>query len=107
MNIDGGLQNFTNSIQNAYVQDNQLTIVALKEGLTSGMLASKNLQDFTFGVWAAKIRLPYGQGMWPAWWLLGNGDKYNLWWPTVGEIDILEMVGASTRVPTHETDQYA
>jgi beta-glucanase (GH16 family) len=36
------------------------------------MLASKNLQEFTFVVWAAKIRLPYGQGMWLAWWLLGN-----------------------------------
>jgi beta-glucanase (GH16 family) len=93
LHVDGGLQNFTNSIYNAYVQDSQLTIVALKEGLTSSMLTSKDLQEFTYGTWAAKISLPYGQGMWPAWWLLGNGEKYNLWWPTVGEIDILEMIG--------------
>jgi beta-glucanase (GH16 family) len=107
MHIDGGLQNFTASIQNAYVQDNKLTIVALKEGLTAAMLASKNLQEFTFGVWAAKIRLPYGQGIWPAWWLVGNADKYSIWWPTCGENDILEMVGGTTRAHTNETDMNA
>ena len=95
IHIDGGIQNYTDSIQNSYVQNNQLTIVALKEGYTSAMLTSQNLQEFTFGIFAAKIRLPYGQGMWPAWWLLGNGDKYNLYWPTVGEIDILEMIGGN------------
>jgi len=105
MGIDGGLQNFTDSIYNSYVQNGQLIITALKEGLTSAMLTSKGLQEFTFGVWAAKIRLPYGQGIWPAWWLLGNADKYDLWWPTCGENDILEMVGGSTRA--NLTDQYA
>jgi len=54
-----------------------LKIVTLKEGLTSAMLRSKNLQEFNFRVFAAKICLPYGTGM----------------WPIVGEIDILEMVG--------------
>jgi len=103
--IDGGLQNFTDSIQNAYVQDGQLKIVAFKEGLTSAMLHSQNLQEFTFGVFAAKIQLPYGKGMWPAWWLLGDGDKYNLTWPTVGEIDILEMVGGY--MYWKQGDQYA
>ena len=93
MNVDGGLQNFTDSIYNSYVQNGELTIVAFKEGLTSGMLTSKGLQEFTFGTFAAKIRLPYGQGMWPAYWLLGNAEKYGLWWPTCGEIDILEMIG--------------
>ena len=102
---NASLQNFTDSIYNAYVQDNQLTIAALREGYTSAMLTSKNLQEFTFGIWAAKIRLPYGQGMWPAWWLVGNGDKYGLDWPTVGENDILEMIGGNTRA--NLTDQYA
>ncbi|CAF3252024.1 unnamed protein product [Rotaria sp. Silwood2] len=60
------------------------------------MLSSVNLQQFTFGKFAAKIRLPYSKGIWPAWWLVGNAwDKYKLYWPTVGEIDILEMVGGN------------
>ena len=90
----GGIQNFTDRIENAYVQDNQLTIVAMKEGYTSAMLSSVYLQEFTFGKFAAKIRLPYSQGMWPAYWLVGNAwDKYKLFWPTVGEIDIIETIG--------------
>jgi beta-glucanase (GH16 family) len=71
------------------------------------MLTSKDLQEFSFGTWAAKIRLPYEQGMWPAWWLLRNGEKYKLWWPTVGEIDILEMIGSRTGTSTDGTNQYA
>lgn len=89
-----GLQNFSTSIYNAYVQSNQLTIVAMKENYTSAMLSSIGLVEFTYGKFAAKIRVPYGQGMWPAWWLLGDAPKeYNIWWPTIGEIDILEMIG--------------
>ncbi len=105
---DAGLQRFTDSIYNSYVQENQLTIAALKEeneGFTSAILSSKNLQEFIFGVWAAKIRLPYGQGIWPAWWCMGNADAYNLTWPTVGEIDTMEMVGGNKRA--NLTDQYA
>jgi beta-glucanase (GH16 family) len=104
LNVDGGLRNFTDSIYNSYVQ---LMIVALKEGLTSAMLTSKDLQELTFGTWAAKIRLPYGQGMWPVWWLLRNEEKYKLWWPTVGEIDILEMIGSRTGTSTDGTNQNA
>jgi beta-glucanase (GH16 family) len=105
--IDGGIQNYTDSIQNAYVQNNQLTIAVLKESCTSAMLRGQDLQEFTFGVFAAKIRLPYGQGMWPAWWMVGNAVKYKLWWPTEGEIDILEMIGGNTRPNVNLTDQYA
>lgn len=103
--IDGGIQNYTASIQNSYVQNGQLTIVAMKEGNASAMLTSQDLQEFTFGIWAAKIRLPYGQGLWPAWWLVGSGMKYGLHWPTVGEIDILEMVGGTRQV--NSTDKHA
>jgi beta-glucanase (GH16 family) len=93
-NINGGLQNYTDSIYNAYVQNNQLHIVAMKENYTSAMLNSAGLQEFTYGKFAAKIRMPYGQGMWPAWWLLVNAYKqYYFYWPTVGEIDIVEMIG--------------
>ncbi|CAF1202319.1 unnamed protein product [Didymodactylos carnosus] len=41
-----------------------------------------------------QIRLPCGKGIWPAFWLLGNAwDKYKYYWPTVGGIDIVEMIG--------------
>jgi beta-glucanase (GH16 family) len=66
-NINGGLQNYTDSIYNAYVQNNRLHIVAMRENYTSAMLSSWSIQEFTYGKFAAKIRLPYGQGIWPAW----------------------------------------
>lgn len=94
---DGGIENYTDSIQNAYVQNNQLTIVAVKDGdqYISARLSSKYLQEFTFGVFAAKIRMPYSKGIWPGWWLTGDGTNHSVWWPTTGEIDIIEMLGGS------------
>jgi len=103
--LDEGLENYTNSIYNSYIQNGQLTIVAMKDGYQSAELSSANLQEFTFGVFAAKIRLPYGKGIWPAWWLKGNDHKYGLFWPTTGEIDIVEMWGGTTS--PNFTDQYS
>jgi beta-glucanase (GH16 family) len=76
------------------VQNNQLHMVAMKENFTSGRITSVGRQEFTYGKFAAKIRMPYGQGMWPAWWLVGDAyNEYTFYWPTVGEIDIVEMIG--------------
>lgn len=94
-NHDAGIETYTDSIQNSYVQNGQLTLVAMKEGYISAMLSTENLQEFTFGVFAAKIRMPYGRGIWPAWWMYGHDHKTNLTWPTVGEIDIVEMWGGT------------
>jgi hypothetical protein len=66
---DAGLENDTDSIQNSYVQNGQLTIVAMKEQYQSAMLTTADIHEFTFGVFAAKTRLPYGDGIWPAWWM--------------------------------------
>lgn len=54
----------------------------------SGRLHTKNKVEFTHGTAAARIKLTEGKGLWPAWWLLGNGN-----WPQSGEIDIMEFVG--------------
>ena len=54
----------------------------------SARIHTKGKFDFKYGRAEARIRLPEGEGVWPAWWLLGNGK-----WPTTGEIDIMEYVG--------------
>jgi beta-glucanase (GH16 family) len=104
VHYDAGLENYTDSIQNSYVQDGKLTIVAMKEGYQSAMLDSKNLQEFTFGIFAAKIRLPYGKGIWPAWWISGYDHQTHLQWPTIGEIDIIEMYGGN-QTHNNNTDE--
>ena len=54
----------------------------------SGRLHTKDKVEFTYGTAAARIKMTEGKGLWPAWWLLGNGN-----WPQTGEIDIMEFIG--------------
>ncbi|MBY6216860.1 family 16 glycosylhydrolase [Qipengyuania aquimaris] len=54
----------------------------------SGRIESQGKFDFTHGRAEARIKLPDNVGVWPAFWLLGNGK-----WPDTGEIDIMEYVG--------------
>jgi beta-glucanase (GH16 family) len=54
----------------------------------SGRIDSRGKVEFRYGTAEARIRLPEGAGLWPAWWALGAGR-----WPETGEIDIMEYVG--------------
>ena len=65
---------------------------------TSGRLESRGKVEFTYGTASARIRLPAGVGLWPAFWALGAGR-----WPDTGEMDIMENVGdpAWTNVALH------
>ncbi len=51
----------------------------------------------TYGRFDARIRLPRGQGMWPAFWALGT-DIGDVGWPTCGELDIMETIGSTMKV---------
>lgn len=59
-----------------------------KADFLSGRVESQGKFDFTYGRAEARIKMPDAEGVWPAFWLLGN-DK----WPGTGEIDIMEYVG--------------
>lgn len=64
--------------------------------MTTAMLTSRGKYDsFTHGVIEARVRLPTGQGLWPAFWLLGNGTGSE-GWPATGEIDVFEFVNNAT-----------
>jgi beta-glucanase (GH16 family) len=54
----------------------------------SGRMDTQHKVDFIYGTVAARMKLPPGSGLWPAFWILGNGD-----WPQTGEIDVMENVG--------------
>ena len=87
-------QNYTNSTANSSVANGLLTITARENGssYTSARLKSQGLQDFQFGRIDIRAKLPEGQGIWPALWMLGINIT-NGGWPQCGEIDIMEMVG--------------
>jgi beta-glucanase (GH16 family) len=55
----------------------------------SGRIDTRDRFDFRYGTVSARIKLPVGQGLWPAFWAMGYGE-----WPANGEIDIMEYVGA-------------
>ena len=104
---DGGwgnheLEYYTNRPQNAYIHDGNLVIAALKENYpgtdgrsrkyTSARLKTMGKFSQTYGRFESRIRITAGQGMWPAFWMLGD-DIEKLGWPDCGEIDIMENVG--------------
>jgi len=59
-----------------------------KVDFVSGRINTRGKFEFTYGRAAARIKMPDAVGVWPAFWLLGNGN-----WPETGEIDIMEYVG--------------
>ena len=109
-------QHYTNRIDNSYVSDGTLKIVAKKETFndqghtkqyTSARLNSKFA--FTYGVVEIRAKLPTGVGTWPAIWTLGKNINENgaYWqqqghgsvsWPACGEIDIMEHWGSNQNV---------
>ncbi|MCF8241623.1 MAG: family 16 glycosylhydrolase [Melioribacteraceae bacterium] len=93
-------QYYTDRDTNAFVQDGKLTIRALEESFggrdyTSARLITKDNKSFQYGKIEARMKLPYGQGIWPAFWMLGQNIS-SVGWPACGEIDIMEMIGGST-----------
>lgn len=95
-------QYYTNRSENAYVQDGVLHIRANKEDYegakyTSARMITKGKFSFTYGTIEARIALPTGNGIWPAFWMLGeNIDAVS--WPACGEIDIIEAVNSENVV---------
>jgi beta-glucanase (GH16 family) len=93
---------YTARLKNASIRDGNLVITAREEKYTG---ADKKTWDYTsarlktagkfsqvYGRFEARIKIPYGQGIWPAFWMLGTDiDKSG--WPACGEIDVMENIG--------------
>ena len=91
------LEYYTDREENAFIDSGNLVIVAREEkfnnfSYTSARLRTKDLADWKFGRVEVRARLPKGQGIWPAVWMLSTQEVFG-GWPTSGEIDIMELVG--------------
>jgi|HubBroStandDraft_2_1064218.scaffolds.fasta_scaffold213118_1 beta-glucanase (GH16 family) len=96
------LESYTNRKENARIEKGNLVITAQKQtytgadgvtrDYTSARLKTQNLFTQTYGRFEARIKIPEGQGMWPAFWMLGQ-DIPSAGWPKCGEIDIMENIG--------------
>lgn len=88
------------STPNSYVgTDGYLHIIAQQPSpgvYTTAQIWSKKLFSFQYGRIEARIKAPEGQGIWPAFWLLGNNGR----WPACGEMDIMERINAAGLPPS-------
>jgi beta-glucanase (GH16 family) len=91
------LEYYTDRINNAHIEDGKLVIEAQREhfggrNITSARLLTKGKWSWTCGKFEARIKIPRGQGIWPAFWMLGTNIS-SVGWPACGEIDIMENIG--------------
>jgi beta-glucanase (GH16 family) len=96
------LETYTNRPENAQIENGNLVISARKENFegedhlpreyTSARLKTQGLFARAYGRFEARIKIPAGQGIWPAFWLLGDNIA-TAGWPRCGEIDIMENIG--------------
>jgi len=96
------LETYTNRAANAQIKSGSLVITAQKETFTgtdgmtrdytSARLKTLGLFSQAYGRFEARIKIPAGQGMWPAFWMMGN-DIGAVDWPKCGEIDVMENIG--------------
>jgi len=95
---NGQLEFNTDQLANAHLDGNgALVITALRQrynesDYTSARLSTADHFTQQYGRFEARIRLPVGQGIWPAFWLLG-ADIASAGWPECGEVDIMEARG--------------
>ena len=101
------LESYTSRPVNVQQKGGNLVITALKEDYTgkdgvahpytSARIKTKGLFSQAYGRLEARMQLPLGKGIWPAFWMLGD-DIGTAGWPKAGEIDIMENIGEAGRV---------
>lgn len=96
------LQYYTDRPENAWVEDGSLVIQAdaeryLGRNYTSARLRTLGKGDWRYGRFEIRARLPSGQGIWPAIWMLPTDYEYG-GWAASGEIDIVELLGQDPNI---------
>jgi beta-glucanase (GH16 family) len=97
------LEYYTSDIRNSFLTGGYFVIEARNEvkntyNYTSARVKTQNKRTFTYGRIDIRAKLPKGQGLWPALWMLGNNiSQPGYGWPACGEIDIMELLGQEPR----------
>ena len=102
--VNAELQEYVDFGDNISLRDGRLVIRPVRTvredgrvSYTSGRISTQWKRDFTYGLFEARLKVPRGKGFLPAFWLMTTDeDRYGRW-PACGEIDIMEIMGDSTR----------
>lgn len=91
------LEYYTDRSQNVKIENGMLKITAIKESFmgsdyTSARITTKGKFEQKYGRIEARIQMPWGKGLWPAFWMLGANSE-TVSWPQCGEVDIMEYLG--------------
>ena len=95
------LQEYTVNGDTIFVRDGCLVLKAIKSEADgkvhyeSGKVNSQHKQPFTYGKVVARAKVPEGQGLWPAIWMMPEDEQHYGQWPKCGEIDIMEVLGSA------------
>lgn len=94
------LETYTNNIQNVRLDGSGHLVIHVERSgstYTSARIKTQGLFSARYGRIEARIRLPFGQGIWPAFWMLGTNIT-SVGWPQCGEIDVMENIGREPSV---------
>jgi beta-glucanase (GH16 family) len=123
------LENYTNSTQNSQIvadpnatDGKSLAIIALDTmpgsanyGTVGRYTSARLLSNaagfpgvtFQYGYMEARVQMPYGDGIWPAFWMLGTNINSGVAWPNCGETDIMENIGNAADQPVNHGSLHA
>ena len=101
--VNAELQEYVDTPENIYVKDGKLEIKPIQTknedgtySYTSGRITTQNKQDYTYGLFEARVKVPTGKGYLPAFWMMPTDENLYGQWPRCGEIDIMEVMGQET-----------
>lgn len=95
------LQRYTDAVENCFVKNGILNLVAKIEApgkYVSARINTQGNKSWTYGRFIVKAKLPKGVGSWPAIWFLPEDIKLGVRWPLCGEIDLMEHTGRDPEV---------
>lgn len=110
--VNEELQEYVDCRDNICVRDGRLRIRPVKQvhgdgsvSYTSGRITTQYRHDFIYGLFEARLKVPRGKGLLPAFWLMTTDEEKYGQWPECGEIDIMEIMGDRTGT-NHGTIHY-
>ena len=99
------LQTYVGSEENIFLRDGKLVIKAIKsvneygkDVYTSGKVQTSGKHNFLYGKVCVRAKVPQGQGLWPAIWMMPANEGLYGGWPRCGEVDIMEILGHQTHL---------